>query len=110
MAVQNIPRVSKDSLNANTGAVYHINESISSGTYSDIFLLPPQEIYAISAVLTGTGTVEFSNDPESVLDGGSPTWVEWDGSSYINPGITAVRIKRTSGTVTLKLTAKTAKM
>lgn len=110
MAIKEIPNVDRNNINANTGAVYHKKISIDSGTYSDIYILPPQEIYAISALVDGDGTVEFSNDPESELDGGSPDWVEWDGSSYINPGITAFRVKRTSGTVVVKITLKTADM
>lgn len=110
MATLTIPRVDKNSINANTGAIYHITVPIDAGTYSDVYLFPVQEMYAISALINGDGTIEFTNDTENEIDTGTPDWVEWDGSSFINPGVTAFRLKRTSGTVYTKMTIKTADM
>lgn len=110
MSIEPMTRIDKNAINANTGAVYHETVSIDTGTYSDIYLIPTQQIYAISALINGDGVVEFSNDSQETLETGSPDWIEWDGVSEINFGVTAFRVKWISGTVVFKITVKTADM
>jgi hypothetical protein len=108
MAFKNMTRVAFDNINPNTGAVYHENISLGNAEVSDDIIFPVREIYAISVITTGSIKVEFTNDPPSEIETGSPTWVIWDGVSGINLGLTGVRVTSVSGDVTAKITLKTA--
>jgi len=108
MATVAMTRDNFNSINANTGMVYHETVVVASPGSSDIFTMPPERIYAIAADISGSGSIQFSNDSISTLQTGTPTFTAWDGVSAINPGVTGFKVVSVSGSVTAKIAVKTS--
>jgi len=108
MSIQDMERVAFDQVNPNSGAVYHNKVAIDSGSESDPYMLPDLEVYAIAVWIDGDGALEFTNDPRSVVEADTADWEEWNGTDAINSAVTAFRVTRNSGTVTGKVTVRTA--
>lgn len=107
MSIVDMTRVAMDERNADTGAVYHETISLTEAL-SNVYLIPFGQVYAIAAYITGSGTIEFSNDSPETIESGSPVFIAWDGVSQINLALTAFRVTRSAGTVVAKVTVKTA--
>lgn len=90
-----------------TGALYTEKITLINGE-SDIFILPIAEIYSIAVNIAGSGIFSVSNDSVQDLENDNADFINWDGSSIINIGITAFKITWTSGTVVAKIAVKTA--
>lgn len=80
--------------------------TLSGGTYSAVYQMPIENITAIGASITGSGSWEFTIDPPSTLDT-TAEFVRWDGTSAINFAVTGFRLVRDSGTVVGKISVKT---
>jgi hypothetical protein len=106
MAYNNMTRVEYDV--TSEAAIYYNSVSISSGTYSDVYILPYSEITGIVSGIDGDGALEFTADPPDVIRAGNAEFSAWDGSSQINLGVTGYRVQRNSGTVVGKVTVRTA--
>lgn len=104
MAVKQMDFVAKD--DDGSSRWMWATQTISGGTYGDIYKCPFECIYAIGAVVTGSGSWEFAIDPIENLES-SATWSRWNGTSDINKAITGFRLVRDSGTVVGKIMIKT---
>jgi hypothetical protein len=103
-------KVKQPSTNINSGAIFFDKEEKSSGTYSDVYLFPALELYAIAASIgvSDDGDLEVTADPDEEIEADTALFVAWNGSAPFNLGLTGWRVKRNSGTVTVKVTVKTA--
>lgn len=88
------------------GSLYFSEIELTSELFSDIYPFPTDEIYAVLPKLTGDATLQTSNDDIETLKTGGGSWVDWNGSDNINLSETAFRLKRNSGAVGLKMSAK----
>ena len=106
MAIKYLGRTTLAGPLTSSGALYTEKIILEAGE-SDVFILPLTQIYAMTFLIEGTGTVHFSNDSIADLVADNADFVEWDGVSEINPGITAFKVVWGSGTVTVKAAVKT---
>jgi hypothetical protein len=81
--------------------------TLTSGTYSDIWLLPETPVLSIGLSVTGSGSWDFSISPPAILEAGSGIFSRWDGVAQVNPAVTGFRLIRDAGTVTGTVTVKT---
>jgi hypothetical protein len=108
MAFKYLKKTNFDQKNPNSGSIYYEAIEVLDTETSDEYILPISQIYAIAAKFTGTGTVYFTNDSPEVIEAGNAEYEAWDTVSAINLGITGFKVESTSGTVTLKITVKSA--
>lgn len=96
--------------NRNSGAVFFNEVILTAGTYSDVYLFPALELYAITARIgdSDDGDLEVTADTDGEIEGDVANWAAWNGSSGFSLGLTAWRVKRNTGTVTVAVTAKSA--
>ena len=92
---------------ADYGSIYFTQIELTAGE-SDIYTLPYGKVYSIAAYQDG-GTLAFSNDaPQKIIDGDSDVvWIDWDGVSLFNLGLTAFKFKHDTGNAIAKITVKT---
>ena len=105
MAIKHMKKTSS-SFRTASGALYTEKITLTVGE-SDVLILPLTRIYAIAILIDGTGTIEFSNDSMADLEAATAEFVEWDGVSEINLGVTALKVVWGSGTVTTRIVVKT---
>lgn len=81
--------------------------TLTSGTYSDIWLFPRTPILSIGMSVTGSGSWDLSMSPPTVLEAGNGVFTRWDGIAQANPAATGFRLIRDAGVVTGTMTVKT---
>jgi hypothetical protein len=108
MSVVDMPRIRLGELN-DRGEWYSASTTLADIGISDIFLLPARPVMEnigveISGI--GTGFVEFSFATPDELEAGAALWTAWDGSSRVNPAVTAWRLVSTGGVKTARVIVK----
>ena len=89
------------------GGWYHTTDTLTSGTYGNVYIFPNTPLVSVGATVTGSGSWEFSIDNPTKLGDGSASFSRWDGLSQMNLAVTGFRLVRDSGTVTGTIVAKT---
>jgi hypothetical protein len=81
--------------------------TLTSGTYSDVWLLPKIPILSIGLSITGSGSWDFSINSPLILEAGNGVFSRWDGVAQVNHAVTGFRLVRDAGTVVGTMTVKT---
>jgi len=89
------------------GKWYSATLTLTSGTYSDIWLVPITPILSMGLSVTGSGSWNFSVSPPFVLDAGNGLFSRWDGVAQVNPAVTGFCLIRDAGTVVGTISIKT---
>lgn len=109
MTVKKIPRSVLHVHQA--GSWYHQVLDVPDGITTDAYLFPVSETNYLTVSFDTLPTIRFTNGMEEEIMNDTNIWDDWDGSSNINPGVTAINvINNTGSAVQVVITIKTSRV
>lgn len=91
------------------GEWYSNVASLADAGTSDYYLLPVRPVLnniGVEITGAGTGTIQFTYGTVAELTADTATWTAWDGTSKINPAVTAWRLVSTGGAKVARVMVK----